>query len=96
MIAEFCSWCNEYIRRKNVKCRECETCLKCPEFERNCCVNGIVVAEYRRELKRPDFVLGIGPPLCKSTVLTYLLMRGKRHFCATLILHLLNKSKEKG
>lgn len=65
MIAEFCTWCREYVINMNQRCEECKSCLKCQHFEDGCCMNEIVVSEYRKEWHRPD-VLGIGPPLCRK------------------------------
>ncbi|MEM3726105.1 MAG: hypothetical protein QXK98_04495 [Candidatus Bathyarchaeia archaeon] len=66
MIAEFCSWCREYVVKKNLDCKECEDCLKCQHFDKGCCTNETVVSEYRKEWNRPAYVLGIGPPLCRK------------------------------
>jgi hypothetical protein len=65
MIAEFCTWCREYIVNKNADCRECESCLKCQHFDGECCKNETVVSEYRKDWKRPT-ALGISPPLCRK------------------------------
>ncbi|MEM3628293.1 MAG: hypothetical protein QXK98_06400 [Candidatus Bathyarchaeia archaeon] len=66
MIAEFCDWCREYLVNKNLECRICESCLKCQHFDGSCCLNEIVVARYKADWHRPNYVKGIGPPLCRK------------------------------
>jgi hypothetical protein len=66
MIAEFCTWCREYVVNNNSDCKECETCLKCNYFDGDRCINETVVSEYKREWNRPPYILGIGPPLCRK------------------------------
>lgn len=66
MIGEFCTWCREYVVSRNLDCKECESCLNCKHFDKDCCMNETVVSEYRKEWNRPAYVLGIGPPLCRK------------------------------
>lgn len=40
--------------------------MKCQYFDKECCINETVVLEYRKEWNRPNYVLGIGPPLCRK------------------------------
>ncbi len=66
MIAEFCTWCREYLVNKNLECRECESCLKCQHFDKECCTNEAVLSEFRKEWNMRKHVFGIVPPICRA------------------------------
>jgi hypothetical protein len=72
LIAEFCTWCREYIVKKNVECKICESCLKCRYFDGDCCSNDIVVSKYRMDWHIPDYVLGIGSRSAENTARFFL------------------------
>jgi len=66
MLAEFCSWCRELVVNRNMECTECESCLRCSDFDGECCRNKAAVSGYIREMGRPSCVLGVSPPLCRK------------------------------
>ncbi|MEM2674165.1 MAG: hypothetical protein QXW77_00825 [Candidatus Hadarchaeales archaeon] len=66
MLAEFCSWCREFVVNKNMECKECESCLRCSNFDGECCRNKTAVSGYIKEMGRPSYVVGVGPPLCRK------------------------------